>query len=457
MRSSYANYCGEWALRSVFVAPLLLRQPGVEGSQPRHPLPAGMGRPIRPPPGPATVKSRLNSRFIRFAPTKRSICRLRGVVGNGTMMMVKEDEARMWARSVLRGQALEISESVFEETRGRVLRMMQQGDANAEATRPATAAARKPRVAVVSAPSSSSAPPRGSPSPGTVSTEPGSQKLQRLKQSRAAIASAASALQRERLDQPSESQPRTSGAADQRTRPNAEQLAAAVKAVRAEVSSRVDINPPNLSVALRRSEVTMAHCSALSSPSADPCRMTEAQRRGRAFYSWRCTTAWITRQRTEHCIHAKTLLCKRVLTVHFWHWRLEAKAAPPASAFAPAPKRGPSIQAVQRMLYRWDRRSLACTLRRWRQRTVLVCVIKTEAQIIGSRVGSARLGSVATHAHHRSMLRISMQQWKQRTARKIKARHEVRLRKQEKEIAELRTRLATSRRLAVRSPPAHVR
>lgn len=376
--------------------------------------------------------------------------------------MVNEDEAVMWARSVLRGQALEISESVFEETRGRVLRMMQQGDANAAATRPTAGPAAKPRVAVVSAPSKhpsvrSSAPPGDSPAPVTASAEQSSQKLQRLKQSRAAIASAASALQGERVDRPSESQALTSGAATQRARPNAEQLAAAVKAVRAEVLAQVDTDPPNLSVAVRRSELTMARCSALSPLSDDPCRMTEAQRRGRAFYGWRCTTAWITRHRTQQYVQANRHLCKRVLTVHFWHWRLEAKAAPPNAAPAPAPKRGPSIKAVQRMLYRWDRRRLACTLRRWRQRTVLVCVIKTEAQLIGSRVGSTRLGSVATHAHHRSMLRIPMQQWKQRTARKIKARHEVRLRKQEKEIAELRTRLATSRRLAMRSPPAHVR
>jgi hypothetical protein len=381
----------------------------------------------------------------------------------------------MWARSVLRGQALEISEATFEETRGRVLRMMQQGEANATAPSPGftagggspNAPAVKPRSAVARAPISSAAAFRGSP-PGTTTVKLGSQKLQRLKQSRAAIASAASALQRESVERhaPDSGRARTSSVTEQRTRPNAEQLAAAVKAVRAEVSAQVDIDdPPDLNVALRRSQATLTHCSALSSPAADPCRITETQCRDRAFHGWRCSTVWIRSQRGEHFRRAKQRLRHRLLTVHFWNWRLETKASPPASppastratAPAPAAKRGPSVKAVQRMLYRWDGRHLAGTFRRWRQRTVLVCVIRTEAQLVGSRVGSARLGNVSRHAYHRSKLRISMQQWKQRTTRKVKARHEVRLRKQAKEIEELRTRLATSRRLAVQSPPARVR
>lgn len=355
---------------------------------------------------------------------------------------------------MLRGQALEISESAFEETRGRVLRMMQQGEANASSS-PAPAV--KPRSAVVRAPISSAATCRGSPASGTVTAEPGSRKLC-LKQSRAAIASAASALQREGLERPApERRSRTGSANGQRTKPNPQQLAAAVKAVRAEVSAQANIDPPDLHVALRRSQATLTHCSALSSLAADPFRMTSVQCRDRAFHGWRCSTAWARNQRVEHFRRAKQRLRQRLLAVHFWHWLLETKRTAPAPAPAPAAKRGPSVKAVQRMLYRWDGRHLAGAFRRWRQRTVLVSVIRTEAQLIGSRVGSARLGNVGRHAYHRSKLRISMQQWKQRTTRKIRARHEVRLRKQAKDIEDLRTRLATSRRFAVQSPPARMR
>jgi hypothetical protein len=384
--------------------------------------------------------------------------------GAGSTMAGAEDEdeeARMWARSVLGRTQEQMEQSdamaaTYEQTRSRVLRMMQGGDVNA----PAMTGPVKPRTAAVKAPSSS---PPARTAPSTVSGAP---TTQRLKQSRAAIASAASALQREGASSSrageAERRPRTAarsgGTAEQRTRPNAEQLAAAVKAVRAEVAAQLGGEAPSLGVAVKRSEHTLARCSSLSSPAADLNRMTDPQRTGKSFHAWRCAAFTSRRQRAERCDHARGRLHLRTLTAHFWHWRLAAKATPPAPpAPAPAPKRGPSVTAVQRMLYRWDRRRLACALRRWRQRTVLVCVIRTEAQLVGDRLGLERLGQAAACAVRKSVLRVSLQQWRQRTARKARARLDERLRKQAKEIAALRTRLATSRALAVQSPPAHVR
>ena len=66
-------------------------------------------------------------RQVRTPRTDRWLAECPGIAGvRSVAAMAGVDEARMWARSVLRGQALEISEATFEETRGRVLRMMQQ-------------------------------------------------------------------------------------------------------------------------------------------------------------------------------------------------------------------------------------------------------------------------------------------------------------------------------------------
>ena len=423
------------------------------------------------------------------------------------------DEARAWERAVVtqaaQQAALDSSDAAYEQARRRVLRMMLDADPNTQ-QQPASFAPVMAKAAAVKAPRSSPPVQRRAINRAHAVAEENvapAAASAHLMQSRPAIASPASVLQREQqrvtlaeratarqvgaatAERPRErprqrravQRPASAAAATRRpnslrttatvavavtTRPSSAQLAAAVAAVRAEVAAKVDgvVPPPNLGVAVSRSEVTLAktaRLTALSAPAAEPIRATDPQRRARSFHAWRCTASSERLARSERFAHAAASarrLQQRSLTTHFWRWRLGAATPEPAApAPAPAPaappvKRGPSVSTVQRMLFRWDGRILACALRRWRQRTTLVCVIRTEAQNVGTRLASARLGHVVSRAHSRSQLRGSLQLWRQRVIRKARARVDEKLWKNAKEIGELRTRLRTSRALAVAQP-----
>ena len=356
-----------------------------------------------------------------------------------------ESESQVWARRVQEAPAdLNGSDAQYEQTRQRVLRLMQTPAASE--VQPAA----RPKTAAVAASSEVQA----------VTAKPGAQRpnaapsAKRLRQSRAAIASAAAAIgaaSRAKKGKQQQQQP----ARAKRAAPTAAELAAAVRAVRAEVSADAAA-PPNLEVAVRRSQAALRESAAVTPTSPQrSSAMTDAHCCSRCFVAWSCEASSAQRRRRQ----AGALLARRRpqrrLAACWRRWRLEAARLPAAPPAAPAPtrRRGPTPQVVQRMLYRWDERRLSVVLRRWRQRTLLVSVIRTEGRKLGARLISTRLSQLSLRIHLLRQVSRAWRRWRLWVGRTVRTRQAERLAQQQQQLSDLRTRLRTSRAMAAQPAP----
>ena len=92
-------------------------------------------------------------------------------------------------------------------------------------------------------------------------------------------------------------------------------------------------------------------------------------------------------------------------------------------------------------------------LRRWRQRTLLVSVIRTEGRKLGARLISTRLSQLSLRIHLLRQVSRAWRRWRLWVGRTVRTRQAERLAQQQQQLSDLRTRLRTSRAMAAQPAP----